>query len=268
MKTEFDDALNGIYGEHDAEDVDAAAGYQALGPLSVACFVCGVAALLTFVHWVFGIFPIIGAIVGYLAIRKILIAPKVTTGASLTAAGLIMAILFSITGYGWQIYSYYAHAPEGYIEVEWTDLLSNGKARQFTFDMEAKSVITTPSGEMKIPGPGFHEVSGLAWSGRGRVSRVEVSTDNGVNWRLAKLQEPVLPVCHTRFRFPWDWDGKPAMLVSRCTDETGYTQPTIAQLIVARGMGGGPLGSFYHMNGIQSWDVAADGSVTNGNHSL
>jgi sulfane dehydrogenase subunit SoxC len=151
--------------------------------------------------------------------------------------------------------------------ARYTDLLSSGKARQFTFEMEAKSVITAPSGEMKLPGPGFHEITGLAWSGRGRIRRVEISVDNGTTWRRAKLQEPVLPVCHTRFRIPWDWDGKPAMFMSRCTDETGYTQPTIAQLIAARGLGGGPLGSFYHMNGIQTWAVAADGSVTNGNHS-
>lgn len=149
----------------------------------------------------------------------------------------------------------------------YTDLLSGGKARQFTFDMEAKSVITFPSGEMKLPGPGFYEVTGLAWSGRGRISRVEISTDGGKSWRLASLQDPVLPICHTRFRFPWSWDGKAALLQSRCTDETGYTQPTIEQLVAVRGLGGGPLGSIYHLNGIQSWAVAADGSVTNGNHS-
>ena len=77
----------------------------------------------------------------------------------------------------------------------------------------------------------------------------------------------MLPICHTRFRFPWLWDGKAALLQSRCTDETGYTQPTIEQLVAVRGLGGGPLGSIYHLNGIQSWAVAADGSVTNGNHS-
>ena len=111
---------------------------------------------------------------------------------------------------------------------KYTDLVQDGKARQFSFVMEAKSVITFPSGDMKLPGPGFYEVTGLAWSGRGRVQRVEVSTDGGKSWYLAALQEPILPICHTRFRFPWRWDGEPAVLQSRCQDETGYVQPTLA----------------------------------------
>jgi len=141
MKTEFEDALHGIYGEHDAENVDAAAGYQALGPLSIACFVLGIAALLTFVHWVFGVFPVASAIIGYLAIRKILVAPEVTTGASLTAAGLIMACVFSATGYGYQIYTYYTHAPDGYIELDWTDdLLANGGITQRAEELDGQLV--------------------------------------------------------------------------------------------------------------------------------
>ncbi len=146
---------------------------------------------------------------------------------------------------------------------KYTDLITTtGKARIFTFTMEAKSVITFPSGEMKLPGPGFYEVTGLAWSGRGKIARVEVSTDGGKSWNLASLQDPVLAISQTRFRFPWIWDGKPAMLQSRATDETGYSQPTHQQLIAERG----PLESgslFYHMNAIQSWGIAADGSVTN-----
>ncbi|MDH3282730.1 MAG: sulfite dehydrogenase [Gammaproteobacteria bacterium] len=149
---------------------------------------------------------------------------------------------------------------------KYTDLLDDGKARQFSFTMEAKSVITFPSGEMKLPGAGFYEVTGLAWSGRGRVKRVEVSTDGGKNWHLASLQDPILPVCHTRFQFPWFWDGQPAILQSRCQDETGYIQPTIKQLVDVRGLGGGKFGSIYHLNGIQSWQVAADGSVSNVHH--
>ncbi len=149
---------------------------------------------------------------------------------------------------------------------KYTDLLDGGKARQFSFTMEAKSVITFPSGEMKLPGSGFYEITGLAWSGRGRVKRVEVSTDGGKNWHLASLQDPILPVCHTRFRFPWFWDGQPAILQSRCQDETGYIQPTIKQLVEVRGLGGGKFGSVYHLNGIQSWQVAADGSVSNVHH--
>src|SRR5499427_6071107 len=145
---------------------------------------------------------------------------------------------------------------------KYTDLLGNGKARQFSFTMEAKSVITFPSGEMKLPGPGFYEITGLAWSGRGRIARLEVSVDGGKNWNLAALQDPVLPICTTRFRFPWFWNGQPSVLQSRATDETGYVQPTLQQLVEIRGLAG-PFGSVYHLNAIQSWSVAADGSVSN-----
>ena len=148
---------------------------------------------------------------------------------------------------------------------KYTDLLPSGKAVQFSFEMDAKSVITSPSGEMTLDGPGFHEITGLAWSGRGAIRRVEVSTDGGKAWRTASLQEPVLPICHTRFRYPWKWDGAEAILQSRCTDDTGYVQPTLGQLIAVRGLNG-PLGSIYHLNAIQSWHVATDGKVTNVHH--
>jgi sulfane dehydrogenase subunit SoxC len=146
---------------------------------------------------------------------------------------------------------------------KYSDIITtSGKARIFTFTMEAKSVITFPAGEMKLPGPGFYEITGLAWSGRGKIARVEISTDGGKTWSLASLQEPVLAISQTRFRFPWVWDGQPAVIQSRATDETGYSQPTHAQLIAERG----PLESgslFYHMNAVQSWGIAADGSVKN-----
>src|SRR5262249_39527523 len=141
-------------------------------------------------------------------------------------------------------------------------ITKTGKARIFTFTMEAKSVITFPSGEMRLPGAGFYEITGLAWSGRGKIARVEISTDGGKTWDLAALQDPVLPICQTRFRFPV-WDGTPATLQSRATDETGYAQPTHQQLIVERGALDAPGMLFYHMNAIQSWGVAADGSVKN-----
>lgn len=144
---------------------------------------------------------------------------------------------------------------------KYSDLLADGRARQFTFVMEAKSVITYPSGEMTLPGPSFHEITGLAWSARGKITRTEVSTDGGKTWADARLQDPVLPICHTRFRFPWRWDGRPAILQSRATDETGYVQPTIGALVGVRG-----VNSVYHMNGIQSWAVAENGSVTNVHH--
>jgi len=145
---------------------------------------------------------------------------------------------------------------------KYTDLLGSGRARQFTFTMDTKSVITFPSGEMKLPGPGFYEVSGLAWSGHGRIERVEVSSDGGKSWALAALQAPILPISTVRFRFPWFWDGKDAILQSRAVDETGYVQPTLKQLVDIRGLSG-PFGSIYHLNAIQSWAVAADGSVSN-----
>jgi sulfane dehydrogenase subunit SoxC len=139
-----------------------------------------------------------------------------------------------------------------------TDLMPNGTARIFTFEMEAKSVITFPSGGQRLPASGFWEITGLAWSGRGAIRRVEVSTDGGRTWGAAQLQEPILRFAHTRFRFPWRWDGREAILQSRCTDETGYVQPALAALVRVRG-----LNSFYHNNAIQSWKVAADGSVHN-----
>lgn len=145
---------------------------------------------------------------------------------------------------------------------KYTDLMADGKARQFSFEMEAKSVITYPSGEMELPGAGFYEVTGIAWSGRGRIQRVEISTDGGSTWQIAQLDLPVLPLAHTRFRFPWRWNGREAILQSRCTDETGYTQPTRRQLVAVRG-DHGRFGSLYHFNGIQSWKINRDGRVEN-----
>jgi sulfane dehydrogenase subunit SoxC len=145
---------------------------------------------------------------------------------------------------------------------KYTDLLADGKARQFSFDMEAKSVITFPSGEMKLPGAGFYEIQGMAWTGRGRVQSVDVSVDGGKTWYPAHLGSVPEPICTVRFTFPWMWDGKPAVLQSRCTDETGYVQPTLKQLIAIRGANG-PFGSVYHLNAIQSWAVNEAGDVSN-----
>jgi sulfane dehydrogenase subunit SoxC len=140
---------------------------------------------------------------------------------------------------------------------KYTDLMPGGKARQFTFVMEAKSVITRPSGGQRMSGgPGFYEISGLAWSGRGRIDRVEVSTDGGQSWHEAVLQEPVLSKAVVRFRAPWRWDGKPALLQSRAIDETGYVQPRHSELVEVRG-----VNSFYHYNAIQTWRVNPDGKV-------
>jgi sulfane dehydrogenase subunit SoxC len=140
---------------------------------------------------------------------------------------------------------------------KYTDLLANGIARQFVFTMEAKSVITFPSGDMRLPGPGFYDIGGLAWSGRGRVKTVQVSTDAGATWRDATLSEPPEPMCTVRFSLPWRWDGNPVQLQSRCIDETGYIQPSHADLVRARG-----VNFYYHYNAIYPWNIAADGSVT------
>jgi sulfane dehydrogenase subunit SoxC len=145
---------------------------------------------------------------------------------------------------------------------KYTDLMPDGTARQFTFYLEAKSLITRPSGGDALPGPGVYELTGIAWTGRGTIERVEITTDGGMTWADAELQTPVLPRAHTRFRWPWKWDGREAMLASRCTDDTGYTQPPLPDLIKIRG-----VNSFYHNNGIQSWKVASDGKITNGNRA-
>src|SRR5208282_5310052 len=141
---------------------------------------------------------------------------------------------------------------------KYTDLMPNGRAWQFVFEMDAKSVITFPSGEMRLPGPGYYEITGLAWSGRGRVSQVEVSTDGGATWRVAVLEGTPEPICTVRFKLPWMWDGGPAILLSRCQDETGYVQPTREQIVSQRG-----LNAVYHYNAIQAWGIAPDGSIGN-----
>ena len=141
---------------------------------------------------------------------------------------------------------------------KYTDLLADGRAKQFAYVLEVKSVITNPCPEKMVRGPGFVEISGLAWSGRGKIKTVDVSTDGGVNWAPATLQEPVLTKCLTRFRFPWKFDGKSALLQSRATDETGLVQPSIAELRAVRG-----TNAVYNNNSIQTWHVNPDGKVDN-----
>ena len=142
--------------------------------------------------------------------------------------------------------------------LHYVDLLPGGMHRQFTWIQEAKSVITSPSGGQVLLDRGYHEITGLAWTGRGKVRRVDVSTDGGRNWRTARLQEPVLTKALTRFRLDWSWDGEPALLQSRVIDDTGYVQPTIRQLRAVRG-----TRSIYHNNAIQTWRVATTGEVGN-----
>src|SRR5439155_5076245 len=108
---------------------------------------------------------------------------------------------------------------------QYTELLPNGKAWQFFFPQEIKSFITRPSPGLTLKGPGFYEISGLAYSGNGPINKVEVSADGGKSWALAALDAPVLSKSFARFRMPWNWNGQPAILQSRATDEAGNVQP-------------------------------------------
>jgi sulfane dehydrogenase subunit SoxC len=143
-------------------------------------------------------------------------------------------------------------------EVHYVDLMPDGLHRQFTSIQECKSVITTPSGGQRLLDKGYYNVTGLAWSGRGKIRRVDVSVDAGRTWRPARIDGPVLSKALTRFNVDWVWDGAPSILQSRAVDETGYVQPKITQLRAVRG-----TRSIYHNNAIQSWRVAEDGTVYN-----
>jgi sulfane dehydrogenase subunit SoxC len=142
---------------------------------------------------------------------------------------------------------------------KYTDPLPNDTARQFSFVLDAKSVITSPAFPSKLAGPGWWPIRGLAWSGHGKIQRVDVSTDGGNSWTTAELVGENLSKAHTRFQHMWQWDGKPARIMSRAIDETGYVQPTLAEYTRVRGPG-----TDYHFNAIRSWDVAADGTITFG----
>ena len=140
---------------------------------------------------------------------------------------------------------------------KYTDLLPDGRAMQFTFEMGVKSVITKPSSTMTLPRQGLYEISGLAWSGAGRIRRVEVSTDGGATWRDAALTGDERPKAFVRFRLPWEWKGGEAVLASRATDERGRVQPTRAEWTSQYA----PANT-YHYNAIVTWAVGTDGKVT------
>jgi len=142
--------------------------------------------------------------------------------------------------------------------VHYIDLMPDGLHRQYTSLQEVKSVVTSPSGGQMLLDKGFTNITGLAWSGRGKVRKVDVSVDGGRNWKPARLETPVLSKCLTRFNCDWSWDGKPALLMSRATDDTGQIQPTYAELRKARGSRG-----IYHNNAIQTWLVDESGEVKN-----
>jgi sulfane dehydrogenase subunit SoxC len=140
----------------------------------------------------------------------------------------------------------------------YTDVLLGGKALILTYPMEVKSIITSPSTGLALRGAGLYEVTGLAWSGLGKIVRVEVSADGGRTWAEAALNEPVLSKSFTRFRMAWRWNGGAAVLMSRAVDETGAVQPTRASLIAERGER-----MNYHNNGIQAWAITVGGEVNN-----
>jgi len=142
--------------------------------------------------------------------------------------------------------------------IHYIDLMPGGLHRQYTSTQECKSVITAPSGGQVLLDKGYYQISGLAWSGRGKVRRVDISVDGGRNWRVARLQGPVMSKCLTRFSLDWVWDGKPTIMQSRAVDDTGYVQPTYQQLRAVRG-----TRSIYHNNSIQSWLVEESGEVKN-----
>jgi sulfane dehydrogenase subunit SoxC len=149
---------------------------------------------------------------------------------------------------------------------QYTLLLESGKAWRFYYPQEVKSFITRPSPTMIMPSPGYYEISGLAWSGHGRIAKVEVSADGGKSWAVAALQAPVLPKALTRFRMPWNWSGQPAVVMSRATDEGGNVQPTRDKLIAERGaprntanVNAFPMN---HVNSISSWGIDAKGAVS------
>jgi sulfane dehydrogenase subunit SoxC len=141
---------------------------------------------------------------------------------------------------------------------KYTELQPDGRAQQFTFEMGVKSVITKPSSTMKLPRQGLYEISGIAWSGAGRIRRVEVSTDGGATWTDAALTGEERSKSLVRFRLPWEWTGREAVLQSRAIDEKGQVQPSrsawLAQYSPA---------NTYHNHSIVSWSVGTDGSVKN-----
>jgi len=142
--------------------------------------------------------------------------------------------------------------------LHYIDLMPDGRHRQYSSIQECKSVVTTPSGGQVLLDKGYYNISGLAWSGRGKVKRVDVTVDGGRSWRTARLEQPVMSKCLTRFNLPWVWDGKPALVQSRAIDETGYVQPTYRALRAVRGSR-----SIYHNNAVQTWLVQESGEVRN-----
>ncbi len=141
---------------------------------------------------------------------------------------------------------------------KYTDLLADGRSRRYTFIMDAKSVVTNPSPQAPLKHKGRNVLSGLAWSGRGTIKRVDVTLDGGRNWQSARIDGPVLEKSLTRFYVDFDWAGQELLIQSRAMDSTGYVQPTKDELRKVRG-----VNSIYHNNGIQTWHVRPNGETEN-----
>ncbi len=141
---------------------------------------------------------------------------------------------------------------------KYTTLMTDGRSRKFTFFMDAKSVVTSPSPEMPMIAKGRNVISGIAWSGRGKITRVDVTIDGGKNWREARIDGPVFERSLTRFYVDFDWQGQEMMVQSRAHDDTGYVQPSKEELRKVRG-----VNNIYHNNGIQTWLVHANGETEN-----
>ena len=139
------------------------------------------------------------------------------------------------------------------------------KTAALGYQIGPKSVITFPSGSQQLPGKGFYEISGLAWSGGGAIKLVEVSTDGGKKWNKAEFKGTPQRMAFTRFGYQWNWDGNETEILSRCTDELGQVQPTRAQLAKYWNK---PYDQTFSVpgldNSVQPWHIASDGSVTNG----
>lgn len=138
---------------------------------------------------------------------------------------------------------------------KYSEPIGGNKIRQFSFTIDARSIITYPSYPDQLE-KGWIEIRGIAWSGRGKVVLVEVSTDAGKNWHKATLNTPPLDKAHVSFTYLWEWKGKPTEILSRVYDETGYRQPTYKELIAVRGQD-----TRYHINAITSWEIRKDGNV-------
>lgn len=141
---------------------------------------------------------------------------------------------------------------------KYSDMQKDGVTKLFTFPLGVKSVITSPSPGLSMAAQGVYQISGIAWSGSGKIKRVEVSADGGASWADAAMDEHVMPKCLTRFRSAWQWDGSPSVILSRATDENGNVQPTRERVLRDRS-----ASTIYHYNGIQAWQIAESGEVTN-----